>query len=518
MSAGQIAAAVAALVLAVVAVRGRRHMGPLLAAAAALGVYASGLLSLLPNPEHVIEDVATTLGQWTYLLVGGLAFLETGAFVGLIAPGETAVITGGVIAGQGEISLTLLIGIVWGAAVLGDTTSFFIGRRLGREFLLRHGPRVKITHERLAQVEDYFGRHGGKTILIGRFIGLVRALAPFIAGSSRMPYERFLPYSVLGTGLWAATFCVLGYLFWRSFSEVTAIAGRATLAFGIVVSVVVGGVWAYRRLRREEERARAVAWIEGKPLLGPIWRRAVRPAWTTAQPRLRFAWDRLTPGNLGIEFTTTIAVAVAGLYVFGLYVVVLEGGPRLTTGDRWALDRVQAIQPGWAVDVVKVLTDLGATAVTGGLVLLAAALLLWRRKPTEAITLAAGFGILLLAVQAAKAGVDRPRPPQSLVETDGASFPSGHAAYATTYVALAVVARRVLPGLASRVALVGAMLAVTAFIGLSRIYLEAHYWSDVAGGWGLGAGVFAGCAAVALIVTHVRHNGRVSSVVPSDHG
>lgn len=516
MSAGQIAAAVAALALVAVAVRGRRHMGLLLFAAAVLGVYASGLLELLPDPEKAIEDVATTLGQWTYLLVGGLAYLETGAFVGLVAPGETAVIAGGVIAGQGEIQLVLLIGIVWGAAVLGDTTSFFIGRRLGRGFLLRHGPRVKITHERLEQVESYFQRHGGKTILIGRFIGLVRALAPFIAGSSRLSYGRFLPYSVLGTGLWAATFCALGFVFWRSFSEVTEIAGRATLAFGIVVGVVVGTVWAYRRLRREEERARVVAWIEGKGLLRPVWRRAVSPAWRAARPRLRFAWDRLTPGNLGIEFTTTIAVAVAGLYVFGLYTVVLESGAGLTAGDRFALDLAGDVRPAWAVDVIEVLTDVGASVVTGGLVIVAAALLLWRRKPAEAIALASGFALIWVAVQAAKAGVDRPRPPRSLVETGGASYPSGHAAYATTYVALAVIAGRVLPNLVSRAALVGAMVGVAAFVGLSRIYLRAHYWSDVAGGWGVGAGIFAACGAVALIVTHVRHNGRVPA--PSDHG
>src|SRR5918998_1420532 len=97
-----------------------------------------------------------------------LAFLETGAFVGLVAPGETVVIAGGVVAGQGEIELLPLIGIVWACAVLGDTTSFYIGRRLGRPFLERHGPRVKITEERLQQVESYLQRHGGKTILIGR--------------------------------------------------------------------------------------------------------------------------------------------------------------------------------------------------------------------------------------------------------------------------------------------------------------------------------------------------------------
>src|SRR4029453_1076307 len=105
----------------------------------ALAVYSSGVLSELPDPKKLIGDIAQALGPWAYALVGVSAFLETGAFVGLVAPGETIVIAGGVIAGQGEIDLIPLIGLVWVCAVLGDTTSFFIGRRLGRRFLIRHG-------------------------------------------------------------------------------------------------------------------------------------------------------------------------------------------------------------------------------------------------------------------------------------------------------------------------------------------------------------------------------------------
>src|SRR5918997_4660993 len=205
------------------------------------------------SAREIIAAVAA--GPWTYALVAVLAFLETGAFVGLVAPGETVVIAGGVVAGQGEIQLFPLIGLVWTCAVLGDTTSFYIGRRLGRRFLERHGPRLKITEERLQQVESYFERHGGKTILIGRFIGLVRALAPFIAGSSGLTYRRFIPYSIVGTGLWATVFCVLGYIFWRSFDQVAHIAGQAIFGFGLTVGVIVGVVVAYRR------RAKIRAWI-----------------------------------------------------------------------------------------------------------------------------------------------------------------------------------------------------------------------------------------------------------------
>ena len=125
-------------------------------------------------------------------------------------------LVGGVVAGQGEISIVTLIALVWFCAVAGDVTSYTLGRRLGRGFLERHGPRLKITEERLQTVEGFFDRHGGPTILIGRFIGLVRALAPFIAGASKMELRRFLAYDIVGAGLWSALFCLLGYFFWQS--------------------------------------------------------------------------------------------------------------------------------------------------------------------------------------------------------------------------------------------------------------------------------------------------------------
>jgi undecaprenyl-diphosphatase len=484
--------------------------------AAAIAVYASGVLSEIPDIETLIEDIAQALGKWTYALVGALAFLETGAFVGLIAPGEFTVILGGVIAGQGEINVLLLLAITWLSAFLGDTTSFMIGSRLGRGFLERHGPRVKITAERLSQVEGYFQRHGGKTILIGRFIGLVRALAPFIAGSSKMPYRRFAPYSVIGTGLWSATFVLLGYVFWQSFEKVAGIAGRATLVFGIVVCLIVGAVYAYRRLRREEERRKLGAWFERqgqRPLLRPlaavlrpIWRRVLKPAWRFLGPQLRFLWARITPGELGIELTTTIAIASVGGFVFGAYADELATSPRLTPADKEIEELTIDLENDTVVEIARVVTDLGSLAVIVPLVLVFAGFLIWRRRVFETAVLVIGLLLTYVGVHVSKAAIDRPRPAEPLDEITGSSYPSGHAAYAITYVAMAVIAARVLPGFASRAALVLGAIVVAAVIGLTRVYLRAHYWSDVVGGWGLGAGVFGAVASLALLVSYIRQN------------
>jgi undecaprenyl-diphosphatase len=521
VSAGHIAAAVAAVLVAGVAVWRRRRLGRerlllALGIAAALAVYASGLTSKLPDPKTAIGDIASALGPWTYALVGVLAFLETGAFIGLVAPGETVVIAGGVIAGQGEIDLVPLIGLVWTCAVLGDTTSFFIGRRLGRRFLEKHGPRVGITESRLAQVESYFERHGGKTILIGRFIGLVRALAPFVAGSSGVAYKRFIPFSIVGTGLWATVFCVLGYIFWQSFDRVAHLAGQAVFAFGVVAGVIVGVVVAYRRLRQPEERRKLAAWIDRqgeKPVLRPlfavarpVWRRVLRPAWLAVAPRLAFLWNRLTPGELGLELTTSLAVGGVGIYTYVLFANLLASDPGPTRGDREWFDIVEKLHGSTGVDVAELVSGLGALPAVTAVVVVTSVVLISRKRPIQLVALVVGLGLIVLAVHLAKAGIDRPRPEDSLVRTKGSSYPSGHAAYSATWVAaVALITYR--QGLASRATIVVIAVILSAAIGVSRIYLHAHYGSDVAGGWGLGYGIFGIAGVLALIVAHLRHNG-----------
>ena len=535
MSAGQVIAAIAAVAIAVAAIL-RRRRGKLggerlvlsLLAAVGLGVYASGLLNQLPDAKKVIEDLANALGKGTYALVGVMAFLETGAFVGLIAPGEFTVIIGGVIAGQGTISVILLLGIVWACCVLGDSVSFFVGRRLGRSFLERHGPRFKITHERLAQVDEYFASHGGKTILIGRFIGIVRAVAPFIAGASGLRYGRFLPYSIIGTGLWGSFYTLLGYFFYQSFDKVAGYAGRATFVFATLVLTIVGAVWTYRRLRVPENRRKLMAWFDRqgrRPLLRPLaavvrplWRRVIVPTYTLLAPRARFVWQRLTPGELGLELTTALAVVGVGLYFFVAETIAVTNDPGPTALDGRVLNVVDDLKSSAGVEVGKVVTAFGTLPVTGGLVLVGAVLLAIRRRPFELVVLLVSAIAIYIAVHVTKAAVDRPRPPHPLASATLSAFPSGHAAYSTIYVAMAVIASRIFEGIVSRAALILTAIAAAYAIGASRAYLRVHWWSDVLAGWALGAAIFGAATAVAIVVMHVRNNGNGTPATASSAG
>ena len=165
-------------------------------------------------------------------------------------------ILGGAVAGQGAINLYILIAIAWSAALAGDTHQLL--RRPPARPRVPLAQRAALRRRATSgfeQIDDYFDRHGGKTIFIGRFVGFVRALAPFIAGSSGMRYRAFVPYSVLGTGLWVSAPIVLGYLFSRSIDSVRQYAGKGAFVLGDAHRrSIVGFITLGRYLRVEENR------------------------------------------------------------------------------------------------------------------------------------------------------------------------------------------------------------------------------------------------------------------------
>jgi undecaprenyl-diphosphatase len=480
--------------------RRKRLVVALVVAAVATGYYLISRQLGHLDLQGLLEDVSETLGAWTYLLVGVFAFAETGAFVGLVVPGETVMLLGGAVAGQGAIDIYLLIGIAWFAAWLGDTTSFFIGRRLGREFVLRNGPRFGIGHERFEKVEDYFDRHGGKTIFVGRFVSLVRAFAPFIAGSSGMRYRAFVPYSILGTGLWASAHILVGYFFSRSIESAAKYAGRGAFVLASTIVVVAGVVVLYRRFREERNRRAAVAWMERRGATRWLVLLSRR-----FQPQLRFLWERVTPGGtFGLEFTSLMAVLAVSGFVLVSYTVIVSGDAGPTPGDTTAIEIAESMRTAWLTDVAKAFTQLGSSLVTGLLALVAAVLLAARRRWAELGVLVGGVVLIVIGAHEIKAAVDRPRPGGGLIDVSGSSFPSIHAAYSTFYVWLSVtIVMRLRPGMARGTAVVAAGIALTALVGLSRVYLNVHYLSDVSAGWALGMASFSLCAAIALVAATI---------------
>ena len=256
----------AATLLVILALR-RRTLGRATGAAgvlvaALLAGYGFGLYTL-PSIDDALTRLAPALGNWTYPLVSVLAYLEAAAFVGLLVPGELTVVLGGAVARDGQVSIQALFALVWFAAVAGDTTGFMLGRKLGRDFLLRHGPRFQITPEIVARVEGIFDRHGGKAIILGRFIGLARAITPFLAGSSHLPLRRFLAFDIVGAGAWAASFLAVGYVVAASASGAASLSHTIGLAIGgaaVVGGVALGVRMLYRSAPRGARLRLALRW------------------------------------------------------------------------------------------------------------------------------------------------------------------------------------------------------------------------------------------------------------------
>ena len=224
-------------------------------------------------------------------------------------------------------------------------------------------------------------------------------------------------------------------------------------------------------------------------------------------PQARFLWNRLTPGGLGLELTTALAVLAVGSYVVIAYAMVTGDNPGPTPGDQTAADIAADIRMDWLTSVSEVVTALGTT-IAVAIVTLATAVWLWiRGSRPELVVLLIGVALILILPPLLKDAVDRPRPEGGLVEAAGSSYPSGHATHAVVYAWIAlVVALRLRPGMRRASALIAGGLLLAAAIGLTRVYLGVHYLSDVSGGWALGASVFALLAVIAIIVTHFRQN------------
>jgi membrane-associated protein len=150
--------------------------------------------------------------SWFYLIFFIVIFCETGLVVTPFLPGDSLLFIAGALAGSGQLNLAFIAIVVFFAAFLGDNSNYFIGKYLGER--LFKNPKSKIfRRDLLDKTNGFYERHGRKTVILARFIPLVRTFAPFVAGVGHMPYARFITFSSIGSLLWVVIFCGGGYLF-----------------------------------------------------------------------------------------------------------------------------------------------------------------------------------------------------------------------------------------------------------------------------------------------------------------
>jgi len=206
------------------------------------------------------ETLKDLIGSYGYFAVFGVVALES---AGVPLPGETALITAAIFAGQGTLNLFGVIAAASVAAIFGDNCGYWVGREFGFPLLARIAPTLRLDEGKLKVAQYLFLKHGGKIVFFGRFVAILRTFAAFLSGVNKLPWGRFLLFNAAGGVVWASIFGVGGYMLGKAFEHYARPVGIAALA-----CAVVGAIVASRFIARHAEGLREEA---EKAIPGPLF-------------------------------------------------------------------------------------------------------------------------------------------------------------------------------------------------------------------------------------------------------
>jgi membrane protein DedA with SNARE-associated domain/membrane-associated phospholipid phosphatase len=436
-----------------------------------------------------ITDRILTLPSWLILvLVFAFPALEASAFVGFVFPGEIAVILGGVAASRGIVPLWAVIAVTVSGAIIGDSIGYFVGRRWGTNLL--HGTLGRLpvvrTHldTHLESATAYVRRRKGSAVFFGRFTAALRVLVPGLAGMSDVPYHSFLVFNIAGGVLWGTGFALLGYVAGASYRWVEKIASRVGI---VLLGVVVVGLVLTRLHRRLAVRS------PGLEALGDRLGATAPLAWVRRRFPTQTAWvgRRLDPKiPEGFWLTFTVAAGALAAWTFGGLTQDVVGHDETALADPHVAAWVVAHRAKWLTSAMRVVTRLGSTTIIIPLALIVGFFFILRRRewrPLALLAAAVAGGIALYDI--VKPLVGRPRPPSaiSIGHYAGASFPSGHATLSLAFYSILALVLGIGRSPRAKTAMWGAAGLTVLAVGASRIYLGAHWMTDVLGGYALGA-------------------------------
>ena len=208
--------------------------------------YVKLLISFVLHIDVYLSEIIRAYGVWTYLILFLIIFCETGLVVTPVLPGDSLLFAAGFFAAKGDLNPLLLFALLSVAAILGDSLNYWIGNLVGPKVFHQKRSRF-FKREHLMRTHRFFEKHGGKTIIIARFVPIVRTFAPFVAGIGGMSYPRFISYNIIGGIVWIAVFVFAGYYFGNTpvVKNNFSLVGLAI----IVISVLPGLIELGRRYR-----------------------------------------------------------------------------------------------------------------------------------------------------------------------------------------------------------------------------------------------------------------------------
>jgi membrane protein DedA with SNARE-associated domain/membrane-associated phospholipid phosphatase len=436
--------------------------------------------------------VIAGITEWILSLNGALALaivflvpaLEASAFLGFLFPGEIAVILGGVLAFYGRAPLPAVIVAAVAGAIIGDSIGYFVGRRWGHQLLRGMGRHVPFLgrriDEHLESARAYLRRRGGAAVFFGRFAAALRVMIPGLAGMAEIPYGEFALFNIAGGVIWGTGFVLLGYFAGATWHRVAADASKVGL--GLLVLVLSGLVLTrlLRSIREDGERLTdRLARLRG--ILGLRRRFPSQSTWLARRV------DPSSSNGFILSFVVVAGAICAWVFIGLTQDVVAK--EEATLSDPKVANFMAAHRVEWITAAMKGLTWLGSSALLVPLIVAIGGYFYLRQRDWRpaAYVAAALVGSNVL-YQVTKLLVARPRPPASLhlISISGFAFPSGHAT--AVLACWGMSALLLVAGRSARVKIViwtGTGL-IALLVGLSRLYLGVHWWTDVAGGFALG--------------------------------
>jgi len=391
--------------------------------------------------NHILEIPPDTLHNWGYLVMLAATLCETVPLFGILIPGQTLVITSGILVKMGILHFLPLILIISVGAILGDTVGYILGRKYGHDFLLKYGKYFLLKPSRFHKAKELIDNNVGKTLILGRLNSFTRATVPLVTGASKVNFRKFFMFNILGGIVWALTFVGMGYAFGTSYELVSKYVGKFVF-FAIVGTIAI--VCGYKFIEKRKHIFNKYHLYSLSLCIFSLWM------------FLKMAEDVYTR-----DFVLQI--------------------------DTWLNIQVMTIWNPLLNQIVIFITNIGGII---NLSVLSTALfiaLIITKKWYNSILLLCSMIGGVIGNELLKNLLQRPRPTNSLIPVEDFSFPSGHAMMSIIFFSVLLYSFKddIKKPIFKRLFITGNILLFI-LIGFSRIYLNVHWFSDVVAGFSLG--------------------------------